>query len=1519
MTVNANAGHRSMFEFLESRLMLTGAFASAAQNAIIYDTRGNLDVAYYDVAAKDLKFVQQSVSGAWSAPTVVDGASPDVGKSLAIALDGKGNPAIAYQDSANSDLKYADFDGAAWKTTVVDARKTTGFNPSLTFDASGEALITYYKQNAHDLLLATLRSNGTWAIVTVASKGNVGQFSSVAINPSTGKPAVAFTDASGKIKYVTATAKSSFGNPVTVAKFSHGAWVSLAFSGATPHVGYVDAGTGHVDLVTGSGKTFTTQFVGSVRPKTAAGAQVLIDPTTDLPSVVYHDTTSVFVAKPAAGTFSSTLVSSAGENSAAAVQPGSGSIVYSVVNPSGGTLSISTTAAPPAAPANLAAVAVSASAVDLTWTSASSTAAGFLVERSTDGVNFTTVATTAASVTSLSDAALAEGTNYFYRVIAIGALNTSAPSAVASATTLPAAPAAFTAADINPTSIQLSWTNPSSAATGFVLRQSADGGSTWTTIASPAASAMQYTDSSVTEGGSYIYQIYATSAASNSVTVTSATVVTQPAAPSDLTASVDNSTTVALNWTNHSIHATGYVIQRSTDSANFTTVGTVDGSAATYTDTGAAAATQYWYRVYATNSSSGLTSDFSNVAATTTTSAPQNLSATAASATSVNLNWTAGSGAATYTILRSTSGGAFVALPSTTTDTHFSDSTAVEGTSYTYEVSATDGNSSADVSAPVTVVTPPSAPTSLAVAALSDSAITLTWTNTSASNPGFTILRAPPGGTAAPIGYAAAGSATYTDTAVTEGTQYVYEVVATGSGGGSAPATVNAATTPAAPQSLALTVHSANSIGIGWSDVSTVATQYVVRQSTDGGSTFATIATLGPTAEQFTDSTVTEGGGYTYEVRAQETIGGATLVSPWVISSAVSTPPIAPASVSAVAASSTQVDVSWENASSIQTGFAVYRDDGSGFSLIGTALAGDTIYHDTAALPGTSYTYQVRATGSTGESLVNPLSTVTTPPPTPILTSATPVSASEVDLVFSEDVGATDLVVLRKAPGDVTWMIDSGPLAPDATNFADTTVSAATQYTYAIEAFAGDTASVPSAAQTALTEPAPVTTITLSTVTSSTISFTWNPVSGADNYNILRATGAGSFSSAGSVSGSTTGFTDDNMSAGLAAGTAYTYEVVPVNATGGVAPTTFLAATTLAAAPSGLSATPVSGTQVNLAWTNNDSTGAQIGIERSDGGGSFILKATLDSSAIAWNDTGLTPGETYAYRVSTINTGGTHYMSDVAFVAATTFPAAPTLTAQSQSDGTINLAWSAPNTAASYHVQEQANGAGGWTDLATTTAANSAVATGLTTNTSYAFRVQATNGSGTGDYSAIASALTVPTVPSAVTPTAVSSTEIDLAWTGDAGVTFTVYRSPAGQNTPTLIATVVGVNTFNDQNVVAGQAYDYQIYASNAGGTTATAGTVAGAVPLPTPVGNLQAAAASSTEVDLTWTASTGADTYSVNRFDGTWQLLASSLSSSTLGFNDTSAVPNQSYTYQVVAVNSGGSQGAVVNIMTIT
>src|SRR2546425_4269621 len=79
-----------------------------------------------------------------------------------------------------------------------------------------------------------------------------------------------------------------------------------------------------------------------------------------------------------------------------------------------------------------------------------------------------------------------------------------------------------------------------------------------------------------------------------------------------------------------------------------------------------------------------------------------------------------------------------------------------------------------------------------------------------------------------------------------------------------------------------------------------------------------------------------------------------------------------------------------------------------------------------------------------------------------------------------------------------------------------------------------------------------------------------------------------------SNSGSTTTTYSDT---GLAAGTAYTYRVSAINSVGTGSPSNSASATTLAVAPSpptGLVATAVSSSQINLSWTAPNNGGSAI-------------------------------------------------------------------------------------------------------------------------------------------------------------------------------------------------------------------------------------------------------------------------------------------------------------------------------------
>ena len=68
-----------------------------------------------------------------------------------------------------------------------------------------------------------------------------------------------------------------------------------------------------------------------------------------------------------------------------------------------------------AAPMGLTVTGTTATTAGLSWSCVSG-AAGYVIERSSDGVTFAQVGTTASGVTTFTDTCLAGGQGYFYRV-----------------------------------------------------------------------------------------------------------------------------------------------------------------------------------------------------------------------------------------------------------------------------------------------------------------------------------------------------------------------------------------------------------------------------------------------------------------------------------------------------------------------------------------------------------------------------------------------------------------------------------------------------------------------------------------------------------------------------------------------------------------------------------------------------------------------------------------------------------------------------------------------------------------------------------------------------------------------------------------------------------------------------------------------------------------------------------------------------------------------------------------------
>jgi fibronectin type 3 domain-containing protein len=134
-------------------------------------------------------------------------------------------------------------------------------------------------------------------------------------------------------------------------------------------------------------------------------------------------------------------------------------------------------------------------------------------------------------------------------------------------------------------------------------------------------------------------------------------------------------------------------------------------------------------------------------------------------------------------------------------------------------------------------------------------------------------------------------------------------------------------------------------------------------------------------------------------------------------------------------------------------------------------------------------------------------------------------------------------------------------------------------------------------------------------------------------------------------------------------------------------------------APTGLAATAVSSSQINLTW-NTVTNVIGYNVKRSTtNGGPYTVVAT-GVTATYYLDTGLAGDTTYFYVVSGTSTGGEG--GDSAQVSATTPLAAPLgLTATPVSASQINLSWNAVVSATSYNVKRSAVSGGPYTTIAT--------------------------------------------------------------------------------------------------------------------------------------------------------------------------------------------------------------------------
>jgi Fibronectin type III domain len=260
------------------------------------------------------------------------------------------------------------------------------------------------------------------------------------------------------------------------------------------------------------------------------------------------------------------------------------------------------------------------------------------------------------------------------------------------------------------------------------------------------------------------------------------------------------------------------------------------------------------------------------------------------------------------------------------------------------------------------------------------------------------------------------------------------------------------------------------------------------------------------------------------------------------------------------------------------------------------------------------------------------------------------------------------------------------------------------------------------------------------------------------------------------------------------------------------------------ASPVNLRATPVSRSQIDLAWEDRSDNETGFEIRRFTGNPAdpIVDIFRVGANVTAFSNTGLPEDTGGNYVVRAFNAAGFSTPSNTA--APTTLdtpPSAPTnLVAIGVSFQRIDLRWDPADDPDGYEIQQSLDGVA-WTSLGrSASTATSAMLFGLQADTTYFFRVRAFNSGGDGPFSNIASARTertVPTAPTGLTATGASNSRIDLAW-NDSSPTetrFEIQRSTGGRAFKVVATAPENAVFFTDTRLKARTTYTYRIRACN--------------------------------------------------------------------------------------------------------
>ncbi|MGE5609496.1 MAG: fibronectin type III domain-containing protein [Bacillota bacterium] len=175
--------------------------------------------------------------------------------------------------------------------------------------------------------------------------------------------------------------------------------------------------------------------------------------------------------------------------------------------------------------------------------------------------------------------------------------------------------------------------------------------------------------------------------------------------------------------------------------------------------------------------------------------------------------------------------------------------------------------------------------------------------------------------------------------------------------------------------------------------------------------------------------------------------------------------PVGPTNLTSAVVSSSEIELSWKDNATNETGYEIERKPSSGgtWQQIASLPANSTSYSDSGLTEHTKYTYRVCALNAVGSSTYSGqvyATTMQVRPAAPDLGSATPFSAARIDLTWVDNSNNEDRFVIERSTDGLAFTTIA-TLAANTTSYSDaanttrydaTGIHPATRYYYRVRA-----------------------------------------------------------------------------------------------------------------------------------------------------------------------------------------------------------------------------------------------------------------------------------------------------------------------------------------------------------------------------------------------------------------------------------------------------------------------------------